>query len=167
MPELTRDHRFLPCLLDRLRDDDPKNQEESRNQRVISMQRYKEAVLRDLQWLLNSSAHIPTEGEFGIRLRDYPEAFRSVLNFGTRQLCGVSAPDLETLERELNEAIRFFEPRFIGHTLKISASKDRHILSFEMVADLWAEPISEQLFVKTSIDLETGQVALGDGTRHG
>ena len=57
MAELNRDQRFLPCLLDRLRDDDPKNTEESRNQRVISAQRYKEAVLRDLRWLFNASAH--------------------------------------------------------------------------------------------------------------
>lgn len=166
MPELTRDQRFLPCLLDRLRDDEPKNPEESRLQRVISMQRYKEAVLRDLRWLLNASAHLPVEGSLGVKLSDYPEAFGSVLNFGTRQLCGVAAPDMETLERELNEAIKLYEPRFIGHTLKITASKDRHLISFELVADLWAEPISEQLFVKTTIDVETGQVVFGDGS-HG
>lgn len=166
MPELTRDQRFLPCLLDRLRDDEPNNSEESRAQRVLSMQRYKEAVLRDLRWLLNASAHPPTDGTLGAKLSDYPEAFRSVLNYGTRHLCGMAAPDMETLERELNEAIRQFEPRFIGHTLKVTASKDRHMISFELVADLWAEPISEQLFVKTTIDLETGQVLFGDGS-HG
>lgn len=166
MPELTRDQRFLPCLLDRLRDDEPNLTEESRSQRVITAQRYKEAVLRDLRWLLNSSAHSPLEGELGETLDAYPEAKRSVLNYGTRQLCGMAAPDLEQLERDLSEAIRFFEPRFIGHTLRIAASKDRHLLSFELVADLWAEPISEQVLIKTTIDLETGQVLMGDGS-HG
>ena len=94
MAELNRDQRFLPCLLDRLRDDDPKSSEESRTQRVISLSRYKEAVVRDLQWLFNASAHLPIEGKREFRLSDFPEAQRSVINFGLRQLCGLMAPDM-------------------------------------------------------------------------
>ena len=109
MAELNRDQRFLPCLLDRLRDDDPKSKEESRNQRVVSLQRYKEGVIRDLRWLFNSSAHLPVEGKEEFRLSDFPEAERSVINFGTRQLCGLIAPDMDSLEREVSQAIEVFE----------------------------------------------------------
>jgi len=164
MAELNRDQRFLPCLLDRLRDDDPKNSEESRNQRVLSLQRYKEGVLRDLQWLFNAGAHLPVEGKKELRLADYPEAMRSVINFGTRQLCGLIAPDMEALESELSEALTVFEPRIMRHTVMIKASQDRHLVAFELRAELWAEPIPEQLLLKTTIDLETGQCTLGDGT---
>jgi len=166
MAEQNRDQRFLPCLLDRLRDDEPANKEESRTHRVISHQRYKEGVVRDLRWLLNASAHIPIEGTREHGLGDYPEVARSVLNYGTRQLSGQVALDIEELERQLGEAIQLFEPRFLRHSLKIKAAVDRHVISFELRAELWAEPVSEQLFLRTTLDLETGQLAVGD-TKNG
>jgi type VI secretion system protein ImpF len=129
---------------------------------VISLSRYKRGVLRDLEWLLNSSAHLPEEGGGNLRLSDFPEAHRSVLNFGTRQLCGLIAPDMDELDRELTEAVQFFEPRILPHTLNVKATLDRHIIAIEMRGELWANPIPEQLFIKTQIDLETGQCLLGD-----
>jgi type VI secretion system protein ImpF len=63
MPELAVVEKLQPCLLDRLTDDEPKNSQESRSQRVISVQRYRQGVLRDLQWLFNSSAHLAYEGK--------------------------------------------------------------------------------------------------------
>jgi predicted component of type VI protein secretion system len=53
--------RLQPRLLDRLTDDDPVKSEESRNQRIISLQRYKAGVLRDLDWLFNAIGHSPDE----------------------------------------------------------------------------------------------------------
>jgi type VI secretion system protein ImpF len=163
MSELTPSERLQPCLLDRLTDDEPLNQEESRNQRVISVQKYKRGVLRDLEWLFNSSAHLPEEGKRKFRLSDYPHALRSVLNFGTRQLSGMNTPNMEELERQLGEAIQLFEPRIIRHTLNLHATIDRNVIEIEMQGDLWANPISEKLFIKTRIDIETGQCRLGDG----
>ncbi len=164
MADLTPLEKLQPCLLDRLTDDEPEQSEESRNQRVISLQRYKRGVLRDLEWLFNASAHLPEEGRGKFRLSDYPEAQRSVINFGTRQLCGLIAPNMDELERELNEAIRLFEPRIIDQTLAVKATIERNIVSFEMYGELWANPIPEKLFIKTNIDLETGRCNLGDAS---
>jgi type VI secretion system protein ImpF len=50
---LTPLDRLQPCLLDRLTDDQPEKHEESRTQRIVSLQRYKAGVLRDLEWLFN------------------------------------------------------------------------------------------------------------------
>ncbi|HEV2331440.1 MAG TPA: GPW/gp25 family protein [Verrucomicrobiae bacterium] len=163
MPDLTPLEKLQPCLLDRLTDDEPDKTEESRNQRVISQTRYKRGVLRDLEWLFNASAHLPEEGRRQFRLSDYPEAYRSVINFGTRQLCGMLAPHLDQLERELAEAVRLFEPRIINHSLTVKATVERHLVTIEMFGELWANPVPEKLFIKTSIDLETGQCSLGDG----
>jgi len=55
MPDVTPLEKLQPCLLDRLTDDEPRKQEESRSQRVISHQKYRRGVLRDLEWLFNSS----------------------------------------------------------------------------------------------------------------
>ena len=164
MAELIATERLQPCLLDRLTDDDPTNTEESRNQRVVSLPRYKKGVLRDLQWLLGTSAHLPEEGKEHFKLSDFPEAFRSVLNFGTRQLCGLIAPDMKLLEREMTTAIQLFEPRIIRHTSSVTATLERHLISFEIEGELWANPVPERLFIKTKLDLETGQCSLGDRT---
>lgn len=163
MAESTPLERLQPCLLDRLTDDEPDKTEESRNQRVISQARYKRGVLRDLEWLFNASAHLPEEGRRKFRLSDYPQACRSVINFGTRQLCGTLAPNMDELERELAEAVRLFEPRIINHTLNVKATVARHLVTIEMSGELWANPVSEKLFIKTTLDLETGQCSLGDG----
>ena len=40
----------------------------------------------------------------------------------------------------------------------------RHIIGLEIRGELWASPVPEHLFIKTKIDLETGQVMLGDAT---
>lgn len=162
MAELTPLDRLQPCLLDRLTDDDPTNPEESRNQRVVSLQRYRRGVLRDLEWLLNSSAHLPEEGGQRWHLSDFPEASRSVLNYGTRQLCGLISPNMPELERELAEAIQFFEPRIMRQSLQVKALLQRHMIAFEIRGDLWANPMPEHLLIKTRIDLETGQCVTGD-----
>jgi type VI secretion system protein ImpF len=162
MPELVPFEKLQPCLLDRLTDDDPSQVEESRAQRVISLSRYKKGVLRDLEWLLNASAHLPEEGDGTPRLDRFPEAERSVINFGTRQLCGLTAPDMDALERELADAIYLFEPRIVRNSLVIHATMERQVIAFEIHGELWATPVAEQLFIKTRIDLETGQCQLGD-----
>jgi len=164
MADLIPLERLQPCLLDRLTDDEPDRNEESRNQRVISLQRYKRGVLRDLEWLFNASAHLPEEGSRGFRLSDFPEAHRSVINYGTRQLCGLIAPNMEELERELGEAVHLFEPRIVTHTLAVKATIERNIVTFEISGELWANPVPEKLFIKTNIDLETGQCNLGDAS---
>lgn len=153
--------KLQPCLLDRLTDEEPDKTEESRNQRVVSLQRYKRGVLRDLEWLLNTSAHLPEEGSKRVRLSDYPEAYRSVLNFGSRHLCGLLAPDTGELERQLHDAIHFFEPRILRHSLTVKAVMDHQAVAFDIQGEIWANPIPEHLFIKTKIDLETGQYAFG------
>ncbi|HAV64556.1 MAG TPA: type VI secretion system baseplate subunit TssE [Verrucomicrobiales bacterium] len=162
MADLTPVERLQPCLLDRLTDDEPEAKEEGRSQRVISHQRYRRGVLRDLEWLFNSNSYLQIEGAEDFNLRDFPEAWRSVINYGTRQLTGMAAPDMRRLQTDLMEALEVFEPRISARSLSIHAAMDRNIVSFEIEGDLWANPLPEQLHVKTSVDLETGLSVLGD-----
>lgn len=164
MAELTTLEKLQPCLLDRLTDDEPLKQEESRSQRVISSQKYRRGVLRDLEWLFSTNAYLRMEGFEDFRLTDYPQAWRSVINYGTRQLTGLVAPDLEELREQLAEAIEFFEPRIIPRSMKIQTSQERNVVTFEIHGELWANPIPEHLFIKTKVDIETGQCLLGDAT---
>ena len=153
--------RIQPCLLDRLTDENPEAVKESRNERRISIKRYREGVLRDLIWLLNAKAHTERDG-----LDEFPEAARSVLNFGTRDLCGLisSSLDLGTLEQEIAEAMRRLEPRINPGSLAVTAvsgsQKFANGIAIEIRGDLWAYPVPEQLYIRTEIDLDTGKYAV-------
>ena len=153
--------KIQPCLLDRLTDENPEAVKESRNERVISVKRYREGVLRDLIWLLNAKAHTAEDG-----LDEFPEVARSVLNFGTRDLCGLisSSLDLGTLEQEIAEAMRRLEPRINPGSLAVTAvsgsQKFANGIAIEIRGDLWAYPVPEQLYIRTEIDLDTGKYAV-------
>ena len=55
-----------------------------------------------------------------------------------------------------------FEPRILRNSLSVKAIMERNAVDFEIQGEIWANPIPEQLFIKTKIDLETGQCAFGD-----
>lgn len=162
MAELTPMDRLQPCLLDRLTDDEPEVSRESRDRRIVSLQRYKSAVLRDLEMILNSKRHPLHDNIY-----EFSEAVRSVLNYGILDICGT--PVLNTkpteIESQVKEAIIYFEPRISQRSLSvrmISPLDSEYIrsISFEIEAELWAQPLPDRLFVKTEVDLETGHYKL-------
>lgn len=161
MPEGTAPlDRLQPCLLDRLTDEEPGKREESRNQRIISVQRYKAGVLRDLEWLFNSIGHFPDERVGEATFADFEDAYRSVLNFGIRQLYGRLAPDIDEIEKQLTDAIIVFEPRINRRTLRVKVSIKRNLLSIELTGELWVNPLPEELFIRTDLDLESSQCSV-------
>ncbi|MEN3942416.1 type VI secretion system baseplate subunit TssE [Prosthecobacter sp. SYSU 5D2] len=150
----------LPCLLDRLIDEAPGQAVGPSHRRSISLKEYRMAVLRDLRWLLNSPRHLKTEA-----LYDYPEVARSVLNFGTRDLAGLtsSAFDPLEIESELRDAILHFEPRIIPDSLQVRLihdAADDGKIAFEINGQLWALPYAERILFRTEMDLETGACEL-------
>lgn len=168
MAELIPRERLQPSLLDRLTDEEPERQEESREQRILSMNRLRECVLRDLAWLLNATG-MGGEDEMEVR---YPFAAHSVLNYGLPAMAGGVARslDINDLERRLRQAILDFEPRILRHSLRVSAQlteerMSHNALTFEVEGDLWAQPLPLQLYLKTEIDLESGQVKIEEANR--
>lgn len=167
MAELTSQERLQPSLLDRLTDDDPDNQQETRDSRVMSMLRIREAVLRDLRWLLNTSNLSGTRsGTAEDELAGYPNTTDSVLNYGMPDLTGYTASGIDEgrVEKLVKEAIRRFEPRIV-RKLKVRAlgaddEFNRNALSFEIDGELWGQPMPERLFLRTEIDLETGSASV-------
>ncbi len=162
MTELAPQDRLQPSLLDRLTDTDPHNSTESRERRVLSMPRLRAAVLRDLAWLL-STGHLETIED----LDDYPYVRNSVLNYGMPDISGRAAVSTDTgrLERAVRDAIVKFEPRIDGRTLKVTVSIDgarrsRNTMTFQIEGELWAQPTPLALFLKTEMDLETGDVTV-------
>jgi type VI secretion system protein ImpF len=157
---LTPLDKLQPCLLDRLTDDEPGKREESRHQRIISLQRYKAGVLRDLEWLFNAIGHFPDEPAGDVTFAFYEEAYRSVINFGIRQLYGRLAPDIEEIEKQLSDALIVFEPRINRRSLRVKVAIERNVLSIELTGELWVNPLPEKLFIKTELDLESSQCSI-------
>jgi type VI secretion system protein ImpF len=168
--ELIPKERLQPSLLDRLTDDEPDKAQESREKRVLSMKRLRESVLRDLAWLFNASALGRAHD-----LDDYPLIAHSVVNFGLPDLAGraASGVDLSDIERLLRQAIWDFEPRILRGTVKVRVvpSEDRlhrhNVLVFDIEGELWGQPMPIQLFLKTEVDLEMGEVKVSDYSGRG
>lgn len=160
MPELTPKERLQPSLLDRLTDDDPDVREESRERRAISHERLRSYVLRDLTWLFNT-----TNMASMVDLSGYPEVAKSVLNYGLPDLAGhtVSGMDVPEVEQLLRRAILNYEPRLIQRTVKVRVAVDLNSMShnsvnFAIDAELFAQPLPQQLYMRTEIDFEDGEV---------
>ncbi len=158
MAELSLQEKLQPSLLDRLTDTEPDSKVESRAQRVLSMNRLKRSVLRDLAWLLNSGNFEITEN-----LDKYPEVRTSVLNYGVMDLAGktVSSMELGELEEQIRKAILVFEPRILPNSLSVRVKIDRQkmshkTMSFDIEGQLWAQPLPINLYLSTELDLETG-----------
>ena len=170
MAELAPRERLQPSLLDRLSDDEPDNTSEPRERRVLSLRTLREGVLRDLAWLLNTTNLMSLSV---IDAGKLPHLASSVINFGVPDLSGNALESLNVgkLERGIRQAIWDFEPRLIRSTVTVKAVSGgvaHNKLTFEIEADLWAQPYPERLYLKTELDLERGAVLLSDaGARSG
>lgn len=165
MAELTTTDRLQPSLLDRLTDDEPRARQESRDRRVMTMRALREAVLRDLSWLLNAGSR-PLSDE----VWNYPLVAQSVINYGLPDLAGLTSTSVsaERLEEMVLTAIRAFEPRVVGRTLGVrsveaSERDGQAVISLEIEGDILPLPMPEALLVRTSLDLETGRCELTEG----
>jgi type VI secretion system protein ImpF len=160
-PASTSRERLQPSLLDRLTDEAPEKTRETYEQQTLSTQQLRNAVLRDLAWLLNTTNLSATE--------DLPPlAAASTINFGIPDFAGRSETSfLGSLEDGIVHAIKAFEPRIKEDTLRISvrtgdSSRPTPALVFEIAGELWAQPLPQQIFVETAIELETRLAVVTD-----
>jgi type VI secretion system protein ImpF len=118
--------------------------QESNERRFGSMRRLREYVCRDLAWLLNS-----TGIDEIVDLSRYPEVQRAAVSI-----------DVEATARAIEEVIRRYEPRLTHVRVTPDSEKagDGHQLSFRIEADLWGQPASQHLVLRTHISTESGDV---------
>jgi type VI secretion system protein ImpF len=164
MADLTQKDRLQPSLLDRLTDNDPERKQESRDARVLSPSRLRDCVRRDLIWLLNTT-HLKAVQD----LDEHPQVARSVLNYGMPDLAGRTTSSINTtvLEQAIRKVILDFEPRLVARSLRVRLFVDEkqmnhNAMSFDIEAELWAQPLPLRLFLRTSVDLESGSIDVID-----
>jgi len=158
-----RNREFLqPSLLDRLTDEEPEKKSEPKERRGLTHARLRKSVLRDLNWLFNSSNLASVQN-----LDDCPEVAKSVLNYGLPGFSGhtISGVDILEIERLLKQAILDFEPRILRRTIKIRLNVDEQQMShnamtFYIEGELWADPVPLHIYLKTELDLESGDLKI-------
>lgn len=133
------------------------------------MPQLREAVLRDLGWLLNTSARAGFE-----RVEEFPEVSRSVLNYGIPDLCGTTASGVVDgeLERVVRRAIQLYEPRVLQRGLSIklirgSSPRGPTFIMLEITGEIWGDPVPERLYIRTELDLDTGECVVPGGGGRG
>jgi len=151
-----------PSLLDRLTDHRLQQPHEFDSGLASPRAMLRDAILRDLSWLLNS-ANLDTTND----LDAYPHVQRSVVNFGVGTLVGASASGVEwtQIECAVREAIVRFEPRILADSLEVRCSASEngqhaHALSLEVSGQLRSNPSAPALRVRAALDLDSGQIAL-------
>lgn len=160
MTELKTQERLQPSLLDRLIDDDPSSTHEADDKRTLTKQSLRVAVLRDLSWLLNATGHGPP-----IEDKQFPHAYRSVLNFGVPTLSGQFASSMQrgSMEQALRQAIINFEPRILPKTLEVEVVMEGYAMDSHnhvgllIRGMLWAQPVPMEFLLRSRIDLEEGR----------
>jgi type VI secretion system protein ImpF len=154
--------RLQPSLLDRLTDLEPTENKESTTKQSMSQKQFKEAVIRDLGWLLNSVAL-----EVCLDIEKYPEVQRSVLNYGLPDMSGHTSSNVNKHEMEtgIRTAIQLFEPRIIRNSLKVSVHSNpdemsHNALIFNIEGSVFGQPSPFQVVLKSELDLENGEFRL-------
>jgi type VI secretion system protein ImpF len=93
----------------------------------------------------------------------------AVVNYGIPDLVGstLSSADVPELQRQIRQAIWDFEPRISRESVvvKVTATENQmnqNAMSFDIEGDLWAQPLPLRLYLRTELDLETGNMAIID-----
>jgi type VI secretion system protein ImpF len=142
--------RITISVLDRLIDYEPEVSQEPVASRSRGLRQLKQAVRRDLEWLLNTREYI---GEIP---PDLKELQHSLAVYGLPDFTSTSTKDpnnQERLRRAIEEEIVLFEPRLeaVSVTLVQRADKDR-AMHFRIDGQLRVDPVSEPVTFDTVFD---------------
>ncbi len=144
-------------VLDRLIDHDPRTTREPEPTRAESVARYRAAVLRDLEWLLN------TRRTIRVAERTHPEVRASVYHYGVPDVTSLSADSTDSrqyLLRQVDEAIRLFEPRLTDVQVELGEDEDgaskRRAVRLRIEATLLMDPDPERIVFDTVLETSSG-----------
>jgi type VI secretion system protein ImpF len=167
MAEAVAQERLQPSLLDRLIDEDPGKGVEGDDRRVLTKNALRQAVLRDLAWLLNSTGYSPLLSD-----KFHPCASASVINYGLPAMSGQYSSSMQKamMEQDLKQAILRFEPRILPKTLDVEVVLDSYVLDSHnrvglvIKGMLWAQPVPLEFLLRSRIDLEEGRFVVEEKT---
>ncbi len=148
-----------PSVLDRLIDDAP-GVGDATPDRAESLRAHKRALLRDLDWLLNTRQIAEPADDM------FPEVQRSLYHYGLPDITSLSG-DSKTVRRRLlrnvEECIRLFEPRLTGVRVSFAeAAADARGVHFVIEGMLQMEPEPQRIAFDTVLETASGEFHVGD-----
>ena len=139
MQPLTRQALVSSSLLDRLMDDHPEATSEAYSEMLYDTSRYKQAVARDLEALLNTRCLCLDD-----RLDSFPLTANSLLLFGITDLSSLSLLNPEDrlfLRDSIRKTIERHEPRLTKVRVNLEISRElNQMLRFRVDALLKVHP---------------------------
>ena len=142
-------------VLDRLLDREPKTQVEAPLSRSQSVRLLKNAVRRDLEWLLNTRRVLQEPDE------SLTEVNRSLYQYGLPDFSSytmASAADQARLLRHLLGAVKLFEPRLADVRIVPLENSSKGLQEFRLRIEgmLLMDPVPERVTFDTVIELRSG-----------
>jgi len=155
MPRTDNEIGVTTSVLDRLVDYEPDVSREGIASRSKNLRQLKEALRRDLEWLLN------TRQVAGGLPPDLEEVNRSLFAYGIPDFTNLNVAntdDQKRITQDIEEALRIFEPRLesVNVSFQPSASGDGKI-HFRIDANLKIEPAPEPITFDTTVQIGSGQ----------
>ncbi len=139
MAQGKRATQIVPSILDRLLDNAPASTEDPPSTMAEDLERFKTAVRRDLEVLLN------TRRESTVDLSAYPQVQHSLVAYGLPDFTSFSAQnegDRQRMREAIGQAIEHFEPRLLNADVQIvTGEAGGHQLSFRVDALLRVDPV--------------------------
>ena len=151
------DLAIRPSVLDRLIGDDGAATGGSRAYGTVAMMRA--AVLRDLEWLLNTRRIYTGVGE------GRPELEKSLYRYGLADVSSLergSMVSANVLARDIADSIRIFEPRLsqVRVTAQVDDDPNSRVLHFLVEAMLDVDPEPVPIAFDTRLEVGRGQFSV-------
>ncbi len=149
---------FLPCLLNRLLDNEPKKQQEPWDKFHYGQNKMRTLIQQNIIDILNN-----TNIESQLDPVHHNNVVESVLNYGVAPLMGnyIGAQQWKILEQSVRAALIRFESRLRPHSLMLILEGDKRspscngIISFNIRALVYWSPQPFDLSLRARYDTET------------
>jgi type VI secretion system protein ImpF len=153
------DRAVQPSLLDRLTDENPQVSGDVAVSREESVRRFRQAVQRDVEALLNTRRSIVEIDPGDVELR------RSVHEFGISDTTGLAvgtAVGRKLLTDDIKDALQRFEPRLMNVVVRLTDSNQVRTpqVRFAIEATLRMDPSPEQIVFDTVLEIASGAYAV-------
>ena len=157
MPRIDEEIRINLSVLDRLIDFEPQVKTEPPASRSKALRQVKQALKRDLEWLLNTRSVFEVPDEL-------PLLSNSMLAYGLPDFSNStvrSAEDQHDLTLALEATLRRFEPRLEDIVVSVaSASVLERAFRFKIEARLRIDPVPEPISFDTTLQIGSGNFAV-------
>jgi type VI secretion system protein ImpF len=155
--------KFLPNLFDRLSDNYKYRNNDAGHDVALSIADYKQSVLKDLNYLLNS-----LNSETHLNEYEFPHILESTINYGIPPIAGdfLTQNRAFQIEKLITKAIHLFEPRILKESLFVTPimSNDKmvnyNMIGFKIGGLLAMEPYPLDFVIQTVLDVETNRMSV-------